>query len=151
MQPEHYGSRPDLLPKFISRIETKGSSGGRVLTWNESRELEDASLNRFAHTSTTIQWEGVPFSTRSVCEDEDDCHQLIKRLMSCELSEKSDVVFFWGNLVIPSIILPVELALEHLHEILEVFPDLWIFAPQDQFLIECRQDGQVTMSDIPRG
>ena len=60
----------------------------------------------------------------------------------------------WQSSGVPWLCLPwffrAESVANHVGDILEVGPDFWVFSPDDQILIECLQDGRVTLALIPK-
>jgi len=145
-----YGSRRDLLPKFMVAQSPTGRVGLNVLNLEQSRELEAVSLNRFPQTSGgVIDWEGVPVLERLSFANEAEGGRVIANVLRGKVGWDSDVAIFWGTLVMPTVILSVELVANYVDDILEVGPDFWIFSHDDQILIECLQDGRVTLALIP--
>ncbi|WP_148082104.1 hypothetical protein [Streptomyces botrytidirepellens] len=145
-----YGTRRDLLPKFM-KSDTHEGDLINILDLDESREFESISLNRFPHAPAgTIEWENAHFADRSSFIDEEDGARKISELLTNLLRPESKVTIFWGTLVMPSVILSAKSAADHSQEILEVGPDFWIFSPDRQLILECLQDGQLTVADIPQ-
>lgn len=151
MSSASYGSRRDLLPKFMVAQSPAGHVGPSVLGLEESRAIEAVSLNRFPQASGgVIDWEGVPCLDRLAFSNEAEGERVIADVLRGKVGQNSDVVIFWGTLVMPTVVLSVESAVNHVSEILEVGPDFWVFSPNDKILIECLQDGQVTLASIPQ-
>ncbi|MEV8474474.1 hypothetical protein [Streptomyces sp. NPDC051173] len=108
-------------------------------------------MNRFPQTSGgVIDWEGVQGLDHLVFSNEAEGERVVADVLRGKVGQNSDVVIFWGTLVMPTVVLSVESAVNHVSEILEVGPDFWVFSPDDQILIECLQDGQVTLASIPQ-
>jgi len=75
---------------------------------------------------------------------------LFANILRGKVGWNSDVAIFWGTLVMPTVVLSAESVANHVGDILEVGPDFWVFSPDDQILIECLQDGRVTLALIPK-
>jgi hypothetical protein len=142
-----YGSRPDILPDFV--LATTNSGGVRLLDLAESQKLESLSLNRFPPMSSVqLDWAGVPGIEQLVYMDEESGAQLLRDLLQSRLRKADRVVVFWDNLIIPSVSLPVDLVLAHADEVLDVGRGFWLFAAEDNILIEFLLDGQVTVAPV---
>ncbi|USX49165.1 hypothetical protein [Lentzea sp. HUAS12] len=143
-----YGSRPDLLPAFMATAKKRDVLGVEVLTAEENHALEERSLNRFAHLSSgRIRWEGVPVVTTSFRDEDHGVQVLGERLLEV-LGEETDLVIFWGTLVMPTVSMSSAVALGHLNEIVQEAPDFWIFLPSRMALVEFMQDGIVTTAEV---
>jgi hypothetical protein len=59
------------------------------------------------------------------------------------------VAVFWGNLILPTVVLPADVAVRHAAEFLDVPPHFWLYPIGGSVLIECLMDGQVTVATIP--
>lgn len=145
-----YGSRPDYLPGFVNDIQDWGDRQVRLLNHAESRELEAVSLNRFPATmSAALDWDAVPFEERMWWDDEDDWARMAAEILASYVRDGRQVAVFWGNLVIPTVIMPADLAVQHAREILDAAPHFWIYPLGGSVLVECLLDGQVTVAKIP--
>lgn len=145
-----YGSRRDLLPRFMRMRESVERYGIRLLDLDESRDLEKLSLNRFPHTSAgVIGWGGVAYSECVTFADEEEGWRLISGMVSREVERASEVAVFWGTLVIPTVVLTAEGVIENAAEIFEAAPDFWIYLRGRNELIECGQEGRITLTGIP--
>ncbi|MET8680694.1 hypothetical protein ABZW18_24675 [Streptomyces sp. NPDC004647] len=145
-----YGSHPELLPKSLGRGPETESSGVRELTLDESRRLEAASINRFPPASGgSLEWEDGSYLEQHFYEDEPDGARLVGGLVSSHAAPDSEVVLFWGNLIMPTVALPASSLVRHMDEVLEVGPVFWVFFPESHVLIECCPDGQVTVAAVP--
>ncbi|MGW4203712.1 hypothetical protein [Streptomyces sp. NPDC004726] len=145
-----YGSRPDLLPGFMNYRHSDEECQVVRLGIAESRELEAVSLNRFPPTVTAaLEWPADSFDDRRWWDDEEDWARLIEELLSRYAAEGAHVAIFWGNLVMPTVVLPARTVVEHAWEILDSGPHFWIYPLGTSILIECLVDGQVTVATIP--
>jgi hypothetical protein len=59
------------------------------------------------------------------------------------------VVVFWGNGLIPPVLIAVPLVIQHLDQIDNLDGEYWIFSDRDEIVIESRADGQVTVGRVP--
>ncbi|MFG2941779.1 hypothetical protein [Streptomyces sp. NPDC048282] len=145
-----YGTRPDFLPGFMN--DSEDSDGRQVvkLVWSESRELENISLNRFPATfGAALDWESASYEARLWWDDEEGWARMASELLSSYVERELSVAIFWGNLVLPTVTLPADVAVRHAREILDVGPHFWIYPLDGSVLIECLMDGQVTLATIP--
>jgi hypothetical protein len=146
MSDNTYGSRPHLLPGFARRGAAKEGSDIRVLSFDESRELEAVSLNKFGHSSSgVLMWDGVPVLNSLAYEDEEEQKQMLRRVIAERIDRASTVAIFWGTLDLPSLTMPVDVATQNLAELVELGPNFWLFSPEDGILIESRNDGPITV------
>ncbi|MQY15648.1 hypothetical protein SRB5_58360 [Streptomyces sp. RB5] len=145
MHTSPYGSRPDLLPDFIRA----GNPAIHPLSLEESRAMESVSINRFQATiGGRISFEAAEVVSRETFRDEGDGASTIARLLRDFFGSTSEVVTFWDNLIMPTVRLPVAMAVENSRELLESDVDFWFYSPGNPILIECRQDGNVTVAHI---
>jgi len=145
-----YGSRPDLLPGFVTARHTDKRDQVLRLDLAASRELEAVTLNRFPATfSAALDWDGAPYEDRRWWDDEEDWARMAAELLAPYVEEGRRVAIFWGNLVIPTVTMPASVVVEHAREILDVGPHFWIVPLEDSVLIECLMDGQVTVAAVP--
>ncbi|MFC5721454.1 hypothetical protein ACFP1Z_14880 [Streptomyces gamaensis] len=123
----------------------------QVLSLTESQKLESISLNRLPHgLSNSVDWERHVDFEQLTYGNEEEGVQLLKSLLSRHAYKNTTLAIFWGTLVIPSVLLPSNLAIEHADEILGTDCDFWIFSPEEGFFAEVLQDGQVTITEIPQ-
>jgi hypothetical protein len=121
-----------------------------LLSLVDSRAVEAASLNRFGHLpGDVLDWRGVPIRDRLVYDDEPEAIKLLSRLLAERAGQESELVVLWGSLALPSVKMPVRTVEKHLPGIVEVGPQFWIFLPNEQYLIECLPDGQITGAYVP--
>ncbi|WP_329134561.1 hypothetical protein OG552_19275 [Streptomyces sp. NBC_01476] len=145
-----YASRPDYLPDFMNNPEDGDGRQVMKLGWAESRELEAVSLNRFPPTfSAALDWDSASYRNRIWWDDEEDWARMASELLSSCVERGMRVAIFWGNLVLPTVTLPADVAVRHAREILDVGPHFWIYPLGGSVLIECLMDGQVTIASIP--
>ncbi len=145
-----YGSRSDYLPDFVNEPQDDGGHQVLLLDLEESRELEAASLNRFpATTSAALDWDVASFEERLWWDDEEDWTRMAAELLAPYAREGRRVAVFWGNLVMPTVTMPADVAVRHAREILDAAPHFWIHPLGSSVLIECLMDGQVTVAKIP--
>ncbi|GAB3134467.1 hypothetical protein GCM10027258_05420 [Amycolatopsis stemonae] len=136
-----YGTRPDLLPAFVK------TSMASVLDYVASRELEDVSLNRFpALESGSLDWDAAAYDERKWFDDEADWVALATKLLARFASAEEPVAIFWGTLVMPTVLAPADVVVRNARAILEAGPHFWLYATVAEVLIECLQDGQVTVA-----
>ncbi|MFG2257333.1 hypothetical protein [Streptomyces mirabilis] len=145
-----YGSHPDYLPGFMNNPEDGDGRQVVKLGWTESRELEAISLNKFPPTfSAALDWDSASYEEQLWWDDEDDWTRMASELLSSYVERGMRVAVFWGNLVLPTVTLPADVAVRHAREILDVGPHFWIYPLDGSVLIECLMDGQVTVANIP--
>jgi hypothetical protein len=133
----------------MSNAKARKALGVDVLSADESRALEKASLNQFAHLSSgRISWDGVPATAISFKDEDDGVRVLSERLREF-VEGDAGLVVFWGTLVMPTVTMPVRLALEHAGELVREAPDFWIFMQSRKTLVEFMQDGIVTVASVP--
>ncbi len=145
-----YGSRRDFLPGFMRKGDSVERYRVRVLDLAASQDLEKLSLNRFPHTSAgLIGWTDAVYTERVSFSDEAEGVRLIEGLLSRTVEPVSEVVLFWGTLVMPTVVLTAEGVTAHAGEILKIGPDFWIYLRDRNMLVECAQDGRITLADIP--
>ncbi|MDT0459922.1 hypothetical protein RM550_30075 [Streptomyces sp. DSM 41527] len=145
-----YGSRADLLPRFIADSLRKSNQIIRVLSADENSAAVNISLNRFSHASAgVINWDGTPGAEMTSFADEPAGKEVLKNTLTRIFNQESSATLFWGTMVLPSVTLPVNLAEIHSDELVERDVDFWLFCPESEQLIEFRQDGYVTSAPIP--
>jgi hypothetical protein len=114
--------------------------------------VESISLNRLPQTSWgAIDWNDISpveqRTTRTVVEAAELFAQLVLRYVNPD----SEVVLFWGNLVVPSVALPARVAAENAEEVLATSHDVWLFAIDERVLLEYFHEGRLTVVEIPAG
>ncbi|WP_153534437.1 hypothetical protein [Streptomyces sp. RB17] len=145
-----YASRPDYLPDFMNDPEDRDGRQVVKLGWTDSRKLETMSLNRFPPTfSAALDWDSASYEDRLWWDDEEGWTRMASELLSPYVESGVRVAIFWGNLVLPTVTLPADVAVRHAREILDVGPHFWIYPLGSSVLIECLMDGQVTVATIP--
>jgi hypothetical protein len=113
--------------------------------------LEDVSLNRFpALVSGSLDWEAAAYDEREWFDDEEDWVARVTRLLARLASSQEPVAVFWGTLVMPTVLAPADVIVRNAREILEAGPHFWLYATVSRVLIECLQDGQVTVTSTER-
>lgn len=60
------------------------------------------------------------------------------------------LIFFWGDLAVPSVMMDLKSCLSHLPDIEHSFPDFWIYAPGDRVVVEISFSGVVTAARVPQ-
>ncbi|MFI5676911.1 hypothetical protein [Streptomyces cellulosae] len=145
-----YASHPDYLPGFMNDPEDGDGRQVVKLRWAESRELEAMSLNRFPSTfSAALDWNSASYEDRLWWDDEEGWVRMASQLLSSYAERGMTVAIFWGNLALPTVTLPADVAIRHAREILDVGPHFWIYPIGASVLIECLLDGQITVAAIP--
>jgi hypothetical protein len=145
-----YGSRRDSLPRFTKAHESIQRYSVRILDLDESRDLENLSLNRFPHTSAgVIGWAGIGYTERVRFANEEEGWRLLQGLVSRMVEPESEVAVFWGTLVMPTVVLMAEGVTTCAAEIVEAAPSFWIYLRESNVLIEFAVDGQITLAEIP--
>ncbi len=145
-----YGSRPEYLPDFMN--DSRDIDGRQVvkLSHAESRALEAVSLNRFPATfGAGLDWDSAAYMERRWWSDEEDWERMTADLLSAYVAESRRVVVFCGNLVVPTVTMPTDIAVRHARELLDMEPHFWVYPLAGSVLIECLMDRQVTVAEIP--
>lgn len=149
-EPQGYGSHPEYLPPFMT--DRRGEAARHVLLLDhaDNRQLAAGSLNRFpARSSCEIDWGDVPGVEQHWCPDSDAWVRLAAELCAPWAAGDALVVVFWGNLVIPTVVLPAQVLLSHAREIDDAQPHFWLHPLGGDTLVECLPDGTVTSAVIP--
>lgn len=145
-----YGSHPECLPGFMK--DRRHSTAAQIvrLSFQESRSIEEQSLNRFpAYGSGALWWEECSYDDRWRCSSDEDLATLLAKLLHPHIAKGERVAIFWGNLAIPTVTLPARLVVAYAGEISDIGPHFWIYPIGGSTLIECLMDGQVTVATIP--
>lgn len=146
-----YGSNPEYLPNFLKDARRESATSVDFLDFAGSRAIEEVSLNLFPPTNSSgIHWEATSYDRRLWWDDDNDWVRMATELLTEYSSPDDKMVIFWGNLVIPTVVLPVKLVIDNLLELLDLGPHLWFYLPVPKVLIECLLDGQVTISSTRR-
>jgi hypothetical protein len=145
-----YGSHPERLSDLLGCVKAEERRQVRLLGHEESGTFESTSLNKLPQTNWgTIDWDKVSRTEQYPVEGETDGAELVKRIVSSRIAPDSDVVVFWANLVVPTLYLPVRIAVEVMEEVLAVSHDVWLYFSSENFLIEYFHEGQVTAVSLP--
>ncbi|MBT2488316.1 hypothetical protein J7E96_07220 [Streptomyces sp. ISL-96] len=150
MDASSYGSRPDYLPRFMTDCQGEAAQNILALDYADSRQLAAESLNRFpARNSCELDWSTVPYLEQHWCADDEAWAALAAQLFAPYVAEESLVVLFWGNFIIPTVVLPADLLVRYAWEIQDAEPGFWLYPLDGDVLIECLPDGKVTAAAIP--
>ncbi|WP_200870949.1 hypothetical protein [Amycolatopsis keratiniphila] len=116
----------------------------------ENSALAAATLSSFpAATGDVIDFESVPFEDRLWWDDGEHWTRMAAELLSSYAQPSGRIAVIWGNYLMPTVTIPVDVAVRHAQEILDAGPHFWIYPLGGSVLIECLMDGQVTVVTIP--
>ncbi|NYV75457.1 hypothetical protein [Streptomyces sp. UH6] len=141
-----YGRYPELLPEFVR--DARGEDGRQVvvLRWEESQELARLSLSRFpAWNSVSLDWSAVP-PVESVEWDDGAGFAAVLRRYGAGADA---VVVFWGDLSVPTVVMPVDVAVRRAAELWDVGPEFWTYPLDGDVLVEARWGSPVVVGRIP--
>ncbi|MEV0975790.1 hypothetical protein [Streptomyces sp. NPDC049915] len=144
-----YGTHPEYLPAFITGRQDEDARQVEQLDHAASRALEALSLNRFPAKGAGLDWDSAAYTNQRWWDDEAGWGRLMADLLSSAVARGERVAVFWGNLAVPTVVMPADVAVRHAQEFLEVAPVFWVHPLGGSVLIECQMDGQVTVADIP--
>lgn len=156
---EFYGTRPDLLPGSMVKIAKVDSGDGprrawvgrpgiELLDFHSHQQYEQESLGCFLRESDgSIHWAGMEGDvlTRSAEVNASAVDEAIRLFMPSQ----GDLIFMWGNLVMPSLKISAELSLTRTSEIMEVSPEFWVYSVQGKILLEVSFSGALTVAKVP--
>ncbi|MFE6062343.1 hypothetical protein [Streptomyces sp. NPDC056431] len=145
-----YGSRPDYLPAFMNDPQDEDGRHVVRLDHAESRELEAVTVNRFpAASGDVLDFDAASYDERLWWDDEEHWTRMAAELLAPYVQREERVAVMWGNLLMPTVIMPASVAVRHARDILDAGPHFWIHPLGGSVLIECLMDGQVTVVTIP--
>ncbi|MFE6068363.1 hypothetical protein [Streptomyces sp. NPDC056525] len=145
-----YGRNPEYLPRFMN--DPRDDDGRQVVKLDlvENRELAAATLSRFpAASGDVIDFDTVSYDDRFWWDDEEHWETTAAELLAPYVQREERVAVMWGNLLMPTVIMPASVAVRHARDILDAGPHFWIHPLGGSVLIECLMDGQVTVVTIP--
>ncbi|MFE0028509.1 hypothetical protein [Amycolatopsis sp. NPDC059021] len=145
-----YGTHPEALGDLLDAIGPQERGLVRQLSREEDDALAAVSLRRFPTdraTTGAIDWSGAVVLEQSFEQDYADAARVLgERVLRYSTS---DVVVFWGNLVIPTVRLPARLAAANAGELIDTGDDVWIYLPDRNVLVEYWHSGRITAGMIP--
>jgi hypothetical protein len=145
-----YGSHPNRLDDLLGCLSAEDRSRVRLLASAENGEFESISLNQLPQTSWgTIDWSGAAILEEHATRNEVVAAELFAELVRRYVDVDSEVVLFWGNLVVPSVMMTAGIAAGNAEEVLATSHDVWLFAPDRKLLIEYFHEGRLTVAEIP--
>ncbi|MFD7320818.1 hypothetical protein ACFV9D_06955 [Streptomyces sp. NPDC059875] len=147
---EFYGTEPDYLPAFMNDAGDPDGRRVRKLTAEETRELRGESLSRFPVAGgADLDWSRIPYTAREMCETDEDWVRVATEYLSPYVGEGQSAVIFWGDLSMPDVEMPVEVAIRRAEDLMGADMHFWIHPLGAPVLIEYLQDGRVTVATIP--
>nr|WP_042190255.1 hypothetical protein [Kibdelosporangium sp. MJ126-NF4]CEL19199.1 hypothetical protein [Kibdelosporangium sp. MJ126-NF4]CTQ95001.1 hypothetical protein [Kibdelosporangium sp. MJ126-NF4] len=144
-----YGTHPQALRDLLDAV---GPAEVRVFTLAEDEEYGNASINRFPidkNWSGARDFSGVRVFEQVVEEDYEDAAVRLGETVLRYASPESEVVVFWGNVVIPTIGISAALAAANAETLMDTGDDVWIYPPGRNVLIEYWHSGRITAGEIP--
>ncbi|WP_327316924.1 hypothetical protein [Streptomyces sp. NBC_01235] len=112
-----YATRPDRLPTFVKNALGTDARPEVLLDRAEARALEDKSLNRFPPTlSSGIDWDSTTYQRRLKWSDEAHWAAIAADLLAEQVAAGKRVALLWGDLTVPTVLLPAELVVAHAEE-----------------------------------
>lgn len=143
-----YGSRPEELGDFLDTLSPEERNTVKLLDFDESKELEHASLGTLPIASWGVDWSQVDRIEQHDTELESEAAAIIRDSISSRIKPDSDVVVFWADLAIPNVRLPVAVAVKALNEIIATSFDTWLYFPREAILVEHYHEGRVTITSV---
>jgi hypothetical protein len=62
-----------------------------------------------------------------------------------------EIVFFWGSLAIPSVVVGVNDITQYMSHIIDLMPEFWMYSPTGRIVLELAFSGGVTVARVPTG
>ncbi|MEQ0565807.1 hypothetical protein ABJI51_42585 [Amycolatopsis sp. NEAU-NG30] len=149
----YYGTHPGALKPLLDTVGPAERELVRQFTAAEDAEFGSRSVNRFPidrNTTGAKDWSGTRIHEQRVEDDYDEAARLLAELVLRYSPSTSEVVVFWGNVVIPSIGIPARLAAENAGLLIDIGDDVWIYAPGSGVLIEYWHSGRITAGEVPK-
>ncbi|TDC76325.1 hypothetical protein [Streptomyces hainanensis] len=147
---EHYGTFPEALDELLDSMGEGERNEVVLLTWPESEEFYGLSLRRFSVTSWgALDWDAHGHLEQVFIEQWAEAERRLADLVQAYTETDSLVVVMWGNLTVPSIALPARSVKAHAAEVLAASDDIWLFAVDEEILIEYQHDGRFTVARVP--
>ncbi|MFJ5709523.1 hypothetical protein [Streptomyces sp. NPDC093105] len=147
---EFYGTEPGYLPSFMN--DKKDPDSGTVvrLSAEETRRLRAESLTRFPVAGgADLDWSRARYTDRVVCETDEDWGRAAAAYLSPYAGEGRQVALFWGDLSMPDVTMPVDVAIRRAEDLMDADMHFWMHPIGVPVLIEYLQDGQVTVAPVP--
>ncbi|WP_327257229.1 hypothetical protein [Streptomyces sp. NBC_01244] len=130
------------------RLAWVGRTGVELLDFHSHQKCEQESLGRFPRESDgSVHWAGMEgdILARSAEANVSAVDEAIRLFMSSQ----EDLIFMWGNLVMPSLRIGAELSLACTSEIMEVSPEFWVYSVKGKILLEVSFSGALTVAKVP--
>jgi hypothetical protein len=144
-----YGSQPDNLTELLEFLTPEEKQNLRTLDFEESKEIESASLSRLPQTSWgTINWDAVSRAEQYEAPREPDAAAIIRDTISAKIAMDSPVVIFWANLATPTVSTTVPVTVRAMDEIIATSHDIWLYFPVEGYIIEHFHEGRVTIARL---
>ncbi|GAA4553867.1 hypothetical protein [Amycolatopsis samaneae] len=149
---DFYGTHPAALQDLLDEIGPVESALVHQLSREEDDALAAVSRRRFPvdrATTGAVDWSGAVVLEQSLEEDYEDAARVLGEVVLRHSPAASEVVVFWGNLVIPTVRLPARLAAANAGELIDTGDDVWIYLPDGNVLVEYWHSGRITAGIIP--
>ncbi|WP_052847717.1 hypothetical protein [Streptomyces avicenniae] len=140
---------PEALDDLLGSLSERERADSFVPTWPESQAFYGVSLRRFPATRWgALDWDSCPNIRQDFTDDWDQAARGLAAFVRTYVEADSLVVITWGNLGVPSLALPAESVAAHAEQVLATSDDIWLFAPDDNVLIEYQHDGRLTAARV---
>ena len=150
-----YGIHPDNLIDLFDAVGSEERVYIRTLTAAEDGRYAAVSLDLFTvdpQTRGALDWSSATVLEQRVETDYEAASALFGGLMlRYAPSPAAEVIVFWGNVVIPTIGIPVRLAADQAGELMDTGDDAWVFIPENKILVEYWHSGRITAGRVPEG
>ncbi|MEU4220901.1 hypothetical protein [Actinoplanes sp. NPDC026623] len=122
-----------------------GRPGVRLLSFDEHRQVDRASLQRFPQErDASVAWASVP---RDLVIRTERCGG---RAIEDYLRDDGDVIITWGSLSLPSVLLSASETSDRVEAILATAALLWLYRPDQRLVLERNHvEDTVTIARIP--
>ncbi|BDZ53044.1 hypothetical protein GCM10025870_01170 [Agromyces marinus] len=118
-----------------------------LLSEAESNEIESATVRKFPRSSRgEIVWEEV--NAALILERGQVDRESLTAAIASHANVSGRLVIFWDSRVVPTVSIDKALAIGHLAEILDSFPEFKVLAVEDATLFECTFDDELTVCRI---
>lgn len=148
---DQYGTFHQRLDDLLGSLSTEERAEAMLLTRSESDHFYELSVARFPVTRWQgLDWNNCQYLAQYLFADQADPEDmLLARAVREYTSEESLVVVTWGNLTIPSLALPARSAARHADEVIAASDDVWLFAIDEDILIEYWHHDRLTIARVP--
>ncbi|MER5875397.1 hypothetical protein ABT119_05645 [Streptomyces sp. NPDC001910] len=144
-----YGSHPARLSDLLDSFTPEERQDIRLLDAEENLVAEERSLNKFPQTSWgSLVWDDADVIRQRSASDQLDASSLLKEWVAELTSPESEVIIFWGNLVVPSVAMSSRMLAEHVEEVIGISSDLWVYADRERLIIERYHEGLITAARV---